>query len=83
MHEYGIAQDMVTLALRPVPPDQTGRITQFTIEMRRAADERKDSLAFYLENPARGTRAEGAVFEIQSVPPLFRHAGEATAGRRI
>lgn len=68
MHEYGIAQEMVSLALQQVPPGEPARITQFTIEMSRAADESEDSLRFYLENLTRGTRAEGAVFEIQRVP---------------
>lgn len=68
MHEYGIAQEMVALALKQVPPEQMGRITRFTIEMSRAADESEDSLRFYLENLTRGTRAEGAAFEIRRVP---------------
>jgi len=72
MHEQGIAQQMVTLALQQAQENQAQRVTQFHIEISRAADESEDSLRFYLEMLTRGTPAEGAAFEIQRVPVRAR-----------
>ena len=63
MHEYGIAQEMVSVALRQAQENQAHRITHFRIEMSDVADESEDSLRFYLENLTRGTVANEAKFE--------------------
>ncbi len=68
MHESGIAQQMVNLALEYAKENNASKITQFTIEMSQAVDESEDSLRLHLELFARGTIAEGAQFEIQRVP---------------
>ncbi len=68
MHEMGIAQDMLRVAMEYAAKNQAQRITQFNIEMSAAADESEDSLRFYFENLARGTLAEGAKLEIARVP---------------
>jgi hydrogenase nickel incorporation protein HypA/HybF len=68
MHELGIAQQMLNVALEYAQQHNATRITQFSVEMSAAADESEDSLRFHLENVARGTIAEGAVLEIIRVP---------------
>lgn len=79
MHEHGIAQQMVSLALEQAQENHAQRITQFAIEMSRAADESEDSLRFYLETLTRGTLAENARFEIErvSVPVHCLDCGHA------
>src|SRR4051812_45018158 len=47
MHEYGIAQEMVALALENMQQHEGQRIRKFSIEMRESADESQDSLRFY------------------------------------
>jgi len=68
MHELGIAQQMLSLALEYAKQNDAAQITEFTIEMSAAADESADALSFHLETLARGTLAEGARFDIQRVP---------------
>lgn len=72
MHELGVAQQMVTLALDYAQANNAAHITEFCIEMSQAADESEDSLRFHLETLARGTIAEGARFEIKRVPVQLR-----------
>jgi hydrogenase nickel incorporation protein HypA/HybF len=72
MHELGVAQRMVSLALESAQENHAQRITQFTIEMSQAADESEDALRFHLETLARGTLAEGAQFDIKRVPARFQ-----------
>src|SRR6476659_8588428 len=67
MHEHGIAQEMVRLALLYAEQEQAARITCFRIEMSRASPESCDSLCFYLETLTRGTLARNAKFEIERV----------------
>jgi hydrogenase nickel insertion protein HypA len=67
MHEQGIAQKMVSVALLHANANQAQRITQFHIEMSRIADESEGSLRFYLENLTYGTIAQNAQFEIARV----------------
>ena len=67
MHEHGIAQEMVTLALRNAEAQHAERITKMNIEMCKNADESAESLRMYLETLTRGTLAEGAEFEIEPV----------------
>jgi len=67
MHEYGIAQEMVSVALQQAQVNQAQRITRFRIKMSRVADESEDSLRFYLENLTRGTVASNAKFEIERI----------------
>ncbi len=68
MHEFGVAQQIMHVALDQAARNNAAHITQFKIEMSDTADESADSLHFHLENLARGTIAEGAQFEIARVP---------------
>ena len=68
MHELGIAQEMLRVALDYAMKNHAQRITQFNIEISAAADESEDSLRFHIENLVRGTLAEGAHIEITRVP---------------
>ena len=68
MHELGIAQDMLRIAIEYATQNQAKRITALNIEMSMAADESEDSLRFHFEHLARGTLADGARIEIIRVP---------------
>jgi hydrogenase nickel incorporation protein HypA/HybF len=68
MHELGIAQGMLKVALDYAAKNNAKRITAFNVEMSAAADESEDSLRFHFENLTRGTMAEGARVEIARVP---------------
>lgn len=72
MHELGVAQQMIRLALDYAQQNNAVHITEFSIEMSQAADESEDSLRLYLETLSRGTPAEGARLEIKRVPSHFR-----------
>ena len=72
MHELGIAQGMLKVALDYAAKNNAARITAFNVEMSAAADESEDSLRFHLDNLARGTAAEGARVEIVRVPLQFK-----------
>ena len=68
MHELGIAQEMLRVALDYAAKNHAQKITQFNIEMSAAADESEDSLRFHFENLTRGTPADGARVEIARIP---------------
>lgn len=72
MHELGVAQQMIEVALDYAKQNNAAHITHFSIEMSQAADESEDALRFHLETFARGTIAEGAQFEIKRVPVHLR-----------
>lgn len=67
MHELGIAQDMLKIALDYAGKHAAKRITAFNIEISAAADESEDSLRFHIEHLTRGTIADGARIEIVRV----------------
>ncbi len=67
MHELGIAQEMLKVALDYAAKNHAQKITQLNIEMSAAADESEDSLRFHFENLTCGTMAEGARVEISRV----------------
>ncbi len=64
MHELGIAEQMVNVALEYAERNQATRIARFNIEMSLAADESEDSLRFHFGNLTRGTIGENARVEI-------------------
>ncbi len=68
MHELGIAEEMLRVALDYAAKSRAKRITAFNLEMSVAADESEDSLRFHFENLTRGTIAEGARVEISRAP---------------
>lgn len=70
MHEYGIAQEMVALALEHAQAQHAEHVTKLNIEISKNADESADSLRMYLETLTQGTPAEGAQFDIQRVSAL-------------
>lgn len=72
MHEYGIAQEMVALALENAQAQHAEHITKLNIEMSKNADESADSLLMYLATLTKGTPAEGAQFDIQRVSALAK-----------
>jgi hydrogenase nickel incorporation protein HypA/HybF len=68
MHEFGIAAEMLRVALDYAAKRNAKRITQFDIAISAAADESADALRFHFENLTRGTIAAGARVEITRVP---------------
>lgn len=68
MHELGIAQEMLKIALDSAAKNNASRITQFNVAMSAAADESEESLKFHFDHVTRGTIAEGARIEITRVP---------------
>jgi hydrogenase nickel incorporation protein HypA/HybF len=68
MHERGIAEQMLKIALDYAAKNNAKRITAFNVEMSAAMDESEDSLRFHFENLTRGTLADGARVEISRVP---------------
>lgn len=88
MHEMGIAQDLIRVALDYAAQHHAFRIVQFNIEMSAAAEPSEGSLRFYLQQLARGTPAENARVEIARLPQQahclacsgdFEWSAEATA----
>lgn len=71
MHELGIAQEMVNVALDFAKQNNATQITLFSIEMSQGADESEAALRQHLETLTRGTIAEGARLEITRVPEQF------------
>ncbi len=67
MHELGIAQEMLKVALDYAAKNHAQKITQLNIEMSAGADESADSLCFHFENLTHGTMADGARVEISRV----------------
>jgi hydrogenase nickel incorporation protein HypA/HybF len=72
MHELGIAQEMLTIALDYAAKNNAARITTLTVEMSAAADESEDSLRFHIENLMCGTAAEGARVVFTRVPTRMK-----------
>jgi hydrogenase nickel incorporation protein HypA/HybF len=72
MHELGIAQEMLKIALDYAAKNHATRVIAFNVEMSAAADESEDSLRFHIETLARGTPAEGARVEITRVPTQMK-----------
>ncbi len=72
MHELGIAQEMLKVALEYAAKNGAKRIAAFNIEISAAADESEDSLRFHFEHLTLGTVAEGARIEMTRVPALAK-----------
>ena len=68
MHELGIVEEMLKVALGYAAKSHAERITAFNVEMSAAADESEESFRFHFENLTRGTMAEGARVEISRAP---------------
>jgi hydrogenase nickel incorporation protein HypA/HybF len=72
MHEAGLTQNILDLALgkaREVKASRVGSIDLVIGELSGAAG---DSVRFYFEHLSRGTPAEGAVLNIREVPAQLR-----------
>ncbi len=74
MHELGMVQSMIDVALDYADKNQARKITAFNIEISQTADESEESLLFYFELLSRGTLAEGAHVDLSRVPAQARCA---------
>lgn len=68
MHELGLVEAMLNLALEQAARQHAHQIAQFNVEISAWADESEESLSFYLDNLSQGTIAEGARIQIRRVP---------------
>lgn len=67
MHELGIAQDILKVALTEAEKHNGRRISTLHVKLGEASHIEPASLEFCLEAMARGTIAEGARIEIEPV----------------
>jgi len=72
MHELGIAQEMLKIALDYAAKNNATRITQFSVAMSAAADESEDSLRFHFDHLTRDTIAQDARVDITHIPAQAR-----------
>ncbi|MDE3089918.1 MAG: hydrogenase maturation nickel metallochaperone HypA [Chloroflexota bacterium] len=72
MHEYGIAEEMLKVALDYAAKNHAARITAFNVEISAAADESEDALRFHLDTLVRGTPADGARIDIVRIPAVAK-----------
>lgn len=68
MHEYGLMQDVVALALERCPSDDRGRMAVVRVEVGEFAVADRESLETAYEILTRGTRLERSSLEITLVP---------------
>jgi len=68
MHEVGIMESAMAIVLRHVEERRAGRVDRVVLRVGTLAGVDLDSLHFAFEVVARGTIADGAALEIESVP---------------
>ena len=73
MHEMGIAQQLVNIALDAIPSDiENPRVEKLSLRIGKLAAVVEHSLSFCLEVITKGTPLEGAQLVIESVPVCLR-----------
>ncbi len=73
MHEMGIAQQMVTIALESIPEDEeTPRVQTMNLRIGSMAAVVEDSLRFCFEIITKDTPLEGTALVIEHVPLKLR-----------
>ncbi len=73
MHEMGIAQQLVTIALDAIPDDiENPRVEKLNLRIGKLAAVVEHSLSFCLEVITRDTPLEGAELVIEPVPVCLR-----------
>ncbi|MBF0199708.1 MAG: hydrogenase maturation nickel metallochaperone HypA [Desulfamplus sp.] len=73
MHEMGIAQQMVNIALESIPRDIVNpRVENLNLRIGKLAAVVEDSLKFCFEIITKGTPLDGATLLIESVPVKVR-----------
>lgn len=77
MHELSIAQSILEIAERHLPPDRGQRVTAVRLKVGELAGVVEESLLFCFGAITAGTRLEGASLDIERVP-LSARCGRCT-----
>jgi hydrogenase nickel incorporation protein HypA/HybF len=72
MHELGITEQLLSLALRHAEAAGASRVTALNLVIGEFASVIDESLQFYWDFVAKGTIAENAALHFERVPGLFR-----------
>lgn len=71
MHELGITQNLLNLAIQHAEPAGARRITALHLVIGELSSVVDDSVRFYWEFLSRGTIAQGAALHFERVPAAF------------
>jgi len=72
MHELGITEGLLSLALEQATKAQAQRITKIEVVIGQDSDTSEESIRFYFDLLAPGTIAEGATLSFERVATRFR-----------
>jgi hydrogenase nickel incorporation protein HypA/HybF len=72
MHELGITQGFLSLALEQANKAQAQRITKMEVAIGQDSGASEESIKFYFDLLAPGTMAEGATLSFERVATQFR-----------
>jgi hydrogenase nickel incorporation protein HypA/HybF len=72
MHELGITQNLLTLALQHAEPAGATRITALHLVIGELSSVVDDSVQFYWDFVAQGTIASGSTLHFERIPAAFR-----------
>jgi hydrogenase nickel incorporation protein HypA/HybF len=75
MHEAPYAQGIMDILRKEAEANNLTRIERVKLRIGEMTGVVHDVLLFYLESMVKGTIAEGAVFEIESIPTMVRCSG--------
>jgi hydrogenase nickel incorporation protein HypA/HybF len=75
MHELGITESLLSLALEQATQAQAQRITKIEVVIGQDSGASEESIKFYFDFLAPGTMAEGATLSFERVDTRFRCPG--------
>jgi hydrogenase nickel incorporation protein HypA/HybF len=75
MHEFGITENIVNIALAKAGEAQASRVMQVNLVIGEMSGFVPDCIQFYFDSLSKDTIAEGAVLHFESVPTQLRCRG--------
>ncbi len=72
MHEFGITENIVKIALDKASETQAGKITQINLVIGELSAFIPDSIQFYFDSLSKDTIAQEAVLQFELVPAQLR-----------
>lgn len=72
MHELGITQGILDIALESAREANADRVTEINLVIGELSSVVDDSVQFYFDAFSEGTAAEGAKLNIKRIPALFQ-----------